>query len=152
MKDLNLKAQLYQASAYNGKSISLDYYRGHPHYCFHYHPEFELVLTRGSAGKRVIGNTIQEYFRKDLVLIGPDIPHTWVSERLLTPSKKCDNIILHFTRESLGLVFLAKPELTKINHLFKAHNKLIKVRGRRIDVNWCRIKTISSPEYLVVPI
>jgi AraC-like DNA-binding protein len=46
---------------------------------WHHHPEFELTLTLNSRGQRFIGDHIGEYADGDLVLIGPNLPHTWVS-------------------------------------------------------------------------
>ena len=46
---------------------------------WHHHPEFELTLTLNSRGQRFIGDHIGEYGDGDLVLIGPNLPHTWVS-------------------------------------------------------------------------
>jgi len=46
---------------------------------WHHHPEFELTLTLNSVGQRFIGDHIGEYGDGDLVLIGPNLPHTWAS-------------------------------------------------------------------------
>ena len=46
---------------------------------WHHHPEFELTPTLNSRGQRVIGDHIGNYDDGDLVLIGPNLPHTWVS-------------------------------------------------------------------------
>lgn len=50
---------------------------------WHHHPEFELTLTLNSVGQRFIGDHIGEYGDGDLVLIGPNLPHTWVSRERL---------------------------------------------------------------------
>lgn len=46
---------------------------------WHHHPEFELTLTLNSVGQRFIGDHIGDYDDGDLVLIGPNLPHTWAS-------------------------------------------------------------------------
>ncbi len=46
---------------------------------WHHHPEYELTLTLNSRGQRFIGDHIGNYEDGDLVLIGPNLPHTWVS-------------------------------------------------------------------------
>lgn len=43
----------------------------------HYHPEYELNLVFNSKGKRIIGDSIQDYQDTDFVLIGPNTPHMW---------------------------------------------------------------------------
>lgn len=50
---------------------------------WHHHPEFELTLTLNSSGQRFIGDHIGDYGDGDLVLIGPNLPHTWVSRERL---------------------------------------------------------------------
>ena len=47
---------------------------------WHYHPEFELTLISNGAGKRVVGDSHQAFGEGDLVLVGPNLPHTWSSE------------------------------------------------------------------------
>ncbi len=47
---------------------------------WHYHPEYEICLTLNSEGLRYVGDNIEEYYRPDLVLIGPNMPHTWHTE------------------------------------------------------------------------
>lgn len=46
---------------------------------WHYHPDYEICLTLNSKGLRYVGNSIEEYQDADLVIIGPDMPHTWHS-------------------------------------------------------------------------
>lgn len=46
----------------------------------HYHPEYELVLTCGSAGLRQVGGTVHRYSDFDLVLVGPNVVHSWHSD------------------------------------------------------------------------
>lgn len=46
---------------------------------WHHHPEYELTLTLNSRGQRFIGDHTGSYDDGDLVLIGPNLPHTWSS-------------------------------------------------------------------------
>ena len=54
---------------------------------WHHHPEFELTLTLNSVGQRFIGDHIGDYDDGDLVLIGPNLPHTWASRG--KPNRAC---------------------------------------------------------------
>ncbi|MDR8523441.1 AraC family transcriptional regulator [Shewanella fidelis] len=47
---------------------------------WHYHPEYEICLTLNSSGLRYVGDNIEEYAGADLVLVGPNMPHTWHTE------------------------------------------------------------------------
>lgn len=46
---------------------------------WHHHPEYELTLTLNSRGQRFIGDHLGEYGDCDLVLVAPNLPHTWAS-------------------------------------------------------------------------
>jgi hypothetical protein len=53
---------------------------------WHFHPEYELTLTLGSEGQRYVGDHIGSYGDDDLVLLGPNLPHTWHSHNAAPPA------------------------------------------------------------------
>lgn len=44
----------------------------------HYHPEYELTLLANGQGMRMVGDRLSDFHDGDLVLLGPNLPHTWV--------------------------------------------------------------------------
>lgn len=58
---------------------------------WHFHPEYELTLTLNSTGERYIGDSIEKYGEQDLVLTGPNLPHTWQSSCSL--DKNCSQVV-----------------------------------------------------------
>lgn len=47
---------------------------------WHYHPEYEICLTLNAKGKCQVGDYIGEFGDLDLVILGPNLPHTWQSK------------------------------------------------------------------------
>jgi AraC-like DNA-binding protein len=62
----------------------------------HYHPEYELTLTMNSQGRRYIGDSVAVYGDDDLVLVPPDLPHTWSSNRSIDTSQPQVAIVVWF--------------------------------------------------------
>jgi AraC-like DNA-binding protein len=50
-----------------------------PH-SWHYHPEIELTYIEKGRGIRYIGDNISLFEEGDLVLLGENLPHTWVTQ------------------------------------------------------------------------
>ncbi len=46
---------------------------------WHYHPEIELTYILEGEGTRIVGNSIETFTSNDLVLIGKNVPHNWIS-------------------------------------------------------------------------
>jgi len=63
----------------SGLTHTLDYWVGMPDFNYHYHQELELVLTRGSAGRRLIGDNISAYGSNDIMGGVCAGPYEWTS-------------------------------------------------------------------------
>ncbi len=66
---------------------------------WHHHPEYELTLTLNSRGQRFIGDHIGKYDDGDLVLLGPNLPHTWCSAEKIDPERPHVALVMWFTPE-----------------------------------------------------
>lgn len=47
---------------------------------WHFHPEYELHLVTATSGRSFVGDYIGPFAPGDLVLIGPDVAHNWLSD------------------------------------------------------------------------
>lgn len=63
---------------------------------WHHHPEYELTLTMNSQGKRYIGDSVASYGADDLVLVPPNLPHTWASNRSIDDGESEVAIVIWF--------------------------------------------------------
>ncbi|MEM0950235.1 MAG: AraC family transcriptional regulator [Pseudomonadota bacterium] len=141
-----------------------------------YHPEYELHLVTESQGIMYIGDCIEEFCPGNLCLIGPNIPHNWMS-RLRTRSHVLGrDIALQFTRKSIGLTNnYTPPEYAELEELldksrfglvFEGEGKreaidlLLDLRGRSgldafagflrlmsVLANKCTARRAVSPKY-----
>lgn len=67
---------------------------------WHHHPAFELTLIVKGRGTRLIGDAFHKFGPGDLVLLGPNLPHTWKSTTRLPPPVEA--YFVHFDRTDLG--------------------------------------------------
>lgn len=75
---------------------------------WHHHPEYELTLTLNSRGQRFIGDHVGSYGDGDLVLIGPNLPHTWASTERIDAARPHIALVMWFLPDwaaPLGQVF-----------------------------------------------
>ena len=84
---------------------------------WHHHPELELTLTRNSRGQRFVGNHVAGYGDGDLVLIGPNLPHTWASREKLDPALPHLAQVLWFRREWIERLAEGSIELAPVTRL-----------------------------------
>jgi AraC-like DNA-binding protein len=86
---------------------------------WHHHPEYELTLTLNSRGWRFIGDHIGQYQAPDLVLVPPDMPHTWASTATLEYGQPHTAIVIGFARNwALQLAELC-PEYSALRRLLQ---------------------------------
>ncbi|MFK7949714.1 MAG: AraC family transcriptional regulator [Saprospiraceae bacterium] len=80
---------------------------------YHYHPEYELIWTIKSSGRRFIGNHISEYKPDELVFLGKNIPHCWITPE---PSKQ---MVIQMKEDFLGIDFLNTPECLALKNMLQ---------------------------------
>src|SRR4051794_14990942 len=51
-----------------------------PYSRWNYHPEYEVHLIRIGAGRYVVGDRIDTFSAGQLVLVGSNVPHHWISD------------------------------------------------------------------------
>jgi len=84
---------------------------------WHHHPEYELTLTLNSKGHRLIGDHSSSYDDGDLVLVGPNLPHSWCSHRAVIEGQPHVALVAWFTDPWAKALNDNFPELSGIETL-----------------------------------
>lgn len=112
-----------------------DYHEASFNYPLHNHPEYELCLTLGSAGNRIVGDSIAKYNYADLVLIGPHIYHRWDNTDIPNSQrKKARVLVLQFDSQLLSSSLLSKNSFHPIRMLLTRSLRGIEFRGKTRDL------------------
>ena len=96
---------------------------------WHYHPEYELTLIVKGKGSRLIGDNHSNFENGDLVLIGPGLPHTWVSDNSM--KGMCKVIVVQFSVDFIER-FVGLKELAAINKLLLHSKHGISFNGSKL--------------------
>jgi AraC-like DNA-binding protein len=88
---------------------------------WHYHPEYELTLMIDTHGQRLVGDGVANYESGDLVLLGPNLPHSWCPSRVKRHSGRRGRcFVLQFRQDFLGEYFLKLREMADVARLLRA--------------------------------
>lgn len=86
-------------------------------FLWHHHPEFELTLTLNSMGQRFIGDHVGSYGHGDLVLVGPNLPHTWASRAKLDETQPHVALVFWFRQDWIEGAIAGSVELQPVREL-----------------------------------
>jgi AraC-like DNA-binding protein len=87
---------------------------------WHHHPEYELTLTLNSRGHRYVSNDVRLYDDGDLVLLGPNVPHSWCSGELIDTARPHVALVIWFSRAWADSLVSLFPEMGSLQALLAA--------------------------------
>ena len=93
---------------------------------WHFHPECELSYVIHGTGTRFIGDSVDHFNPGDLVFIGPNIPHCWVSDE---EESQNEMTVLQFSPTCLGEEFLNTPEASQLKALLTQAKRGLHYKG-----------------------
>jgi len=109
----------------------------------HYHPEVEILLVVNGTGVRYVGNSIEPFAPGDLVMIGPNVPHEWCSDKNVGTGQS-EAIYILFNTEILGSDFWNLPESKIILKIIQQSQRGIKLTGKTREEGALLMKTIDT--------
>lgn len=88
---------------------------------FHFHESCELIYIEEGFGIRLVGDHIEKFTNGDLVLIGPNLPHTWKTDIVFQQRSnyKIKAIVLYFMPEFLKELVAGLPDQEKITRFLE---------------------------------
>lgn len=95
--------------SYEVRQASFDFF-------WHFHPEYELTYIVSGQGRRLVGDSVEVFGPGDFVLIGPGLPHVWVSEK--KDGAAAVALVVQFN-EGFAASLHAFPELENTKTLFR---------------------------------
>ncbi len=108
---------------------------------WHYHPEYELTLIIKGKGRRLIGDSHENFDNGDLVLIGPGLPHTWVSDSGMKGNSEA--VVIQFSEDFIER-FAGLDELSAINKLLLHAKQGILIKGKKTAAAREQIKLLPA--------
>src|SRR6202008_2303415 len=87
---------------------------------WHFHPEYELTFICSGRGRRHVADHVGTFGPGDLALIGPELPHSWLSTAQPGASEtRSTAIVVQFDADFLGEAFLTRQELRSVSFLLE---------------------------------
>ena len=83
---------------------------------YHFHPEIELTEIVQGSGARLVGDDISPFAPGDLVLIGANLPHRYVTDEAANAMSHAR--VIQFSPDFLGQVFWDSVEMNRVRRLF----------------------------------
>jgi len=103
---------------------------------WHHHPEYELILITHGQGRRLVGDHSEMFTAGDLVLMGTQLPHAWISDRDYKEPESdtfSRSIYVQFKETLFESGFQGISEFQGISKLLLNSRRGMKVGGRNKD-------------------
>lgn len=109
----------------------------------HTHSELELNMVINSSGKRIIGDSVQEYEDFDLVLVGPNVPHAWTGNK---KNKNAQVVTIQFHENFLSGTALSRKLMLTIKELLEKAKRGVTFTQETFELIKPKILRLSESE------
>jgi len=109
---------------------------------WHHHDEYELHLINATSGKAFVGDWIGPFQPGHLVLVGPRLPHNWVSMDLPEEGVPQRDLVVQFQHEPIVQAARHIPELAEALPMLERARLGIEFfgMGDTAEAHWLRMK------------
>lgn len=103
---------------------------------WHYHHQLELTFVTEGIGKRIVGDSIEDFYPGDLIFIGVKIPHVWIAEKNKFGSetaRSLESVYLQFGQDILPKEILKLPELMYVKKALELSERGVRITGNTLN-------------------
>ncbi len=102
---------------------------------WHYHNNYEISFITEGSGKRIVGDSIEEFQPGDLVFIGHNLPHVWIAdkEESTLSRRSLEMVFLQFGSEVLTPQMLELPEFRYVKRALAMSDSGIQIVGQTLN-------------------
>lgn len=116
----------------------------------HQHQEIQLSFIVEGEGTMVVGDTINNYSKGDVLVIGSNLPHVFKSDSKL--SMQSHMLTLFFTEQSFGDPFFNLEELKEIQPFFERSKFGFKLKSNLEELSalFCQLENSSKLNRFII--
>lgn len=132
---LDMREEPYVSSPYHARPA------------YHKHPELQLTLILEGHGKRIIGNEVAGFKSGDMVFIGSNVPHVWLSDPVYfeKDSKLKSRVItVYINPVVFQHMFELIEEMDEMKLMMKQASKGINIYGKTRNLIADKLVSLSS--------
>jgi AraC-like DNA-binding protein len=109
---------------------------------WHYHDEYELHFITETSGKAFVGDWIGPFQPGHLVLVGPRLPHNWISLDVPEQGVAERDLVIQFSDAPIRAAAQHIPEMAAVLPLLERSRHGIEFFGmaERATAHWRRVK------------
>ena len=102
---------------------------------WHYHNNYEISFITEGSGKRIVGDSMEEFQPGDLVFIGLRLPHIWIADKEpgAFSNRTLEMVFLQFSADILFPQLMALPEFSNIKKALEMSERGIQVVGNTLN-------------------
>lgn len=109
----------------------------------HYHEEYELNFIENAAGiKRVVGDSMEQIERLELVLVGSNLPHGWIGR--VPHGGLIHEVTIQFHKDLFDEKFLNRNQLSFVKSLLEYASRGVKFTQEAIRNIRPRLLSLSN--------